>query len=129
MILLDTSAAIPIRDAHPAILLRAAEWTVASISVVTEIELEGGVVSDPAQSSRRRARLDLLLTQVRVLPFQRDAVRVYRAIVEASGFSRRKVIDCMIAATAIVHDLPLATLNPGDFKDIPGLSVENWGVS
>jgi predicted nucleic acid-binding protein len=30
----------------------------------------------------------------------------------------------MIAATALQHDMTLVTNNPGDYDDIPGLSVE-----
>jgi tRNA(fMet)-specific endonuclease VapC len=34
----------------------------------------------------------------------------------------------MIAATAITHGLTLATLNRRDFRDIPGLTVEDWSA-
>ena len=36
-----------------------------------------------------------------------------------------KLADSVIAATAIIHDLKLATRNVDDFKEIPGLEVEN----
>ena len=45
---------------------------------------------------------------------------------DAKGFSRRLVVDRMIAATALANDLSLATLNPRDFRDIPGLKIEDW---
>jgi tRNA(fMet)-specific endonuclease VapC len=32
----------------------------------------------------------------------------------------------MIAATALANDLSLATLNPRDVRNIPGLAVEDW---
>ena len=38
---------------------------------------------------------------------------------------RIKLADSVIAATAIVHDLKLATRNIDDFKEIPGLEVDN----
>jgi tRNA(fMet)-specific endonuclease VapC len=34
--------------------------------------------------------------------------------------------DLMIGATAIVHDLTLVTHNTADFKNIPGLRLEDW---
>lgn len=36
---------------------------------------------------------------------------------------RSREIDLAIAATAIIRDAPLWTLNPEDFKDIPGLKL------
>ena len=50
----------------------------------------------------------------------------YRVIVGASGFSRCRTLDRMIAATAIANGLRLATANPADFADIAGLALETW---
>jgi len=36
-----------------------------------------------------------------------------------------KLADAVIAATAVVHNLKLATRNVGDFKGIEGLRVVN----
>ena len=47
------------------------------------------------------------------------AARLYRSVPRARG----REIDLMIAASAIRHDAELWTLNPADFKDIPGLSL------
>ncbi len=38
----------------------------------------------------------------------------------------RPVIDLCIAATAIRHNLILATLNSKDFSGIPDLRTESW---
>ena len=68
--LLDTSIAIVIRDADPRYRARIdALGADVAISVITRIELEGGVQREPGQASRRRARLDLFLANVAVLPF------------------------------------------------------------
>ncbi len=50
----------------------------------------------------------------------------YGRIVGEAEFSRRKIIDRMIAATAIVQDLTLITTNGADFDDIAGLKLEIW---
>jgi tRNA(fMet)-specific endonuclease VapC len=35
-------------------------------------------------------------------------------------------LDLFIAATALVHDLTLVTHNVQDFKNIPGLRIDDW---
>jgi predicted nucleic acid-binding protein len=40
----------------------------------------------------------------------------------------RPTFDLLIASTAIAHGHILATCNFRDFRDIPGLRAENWGV-
>ena len=72
------------------------------------------------------AALDDLLSTLRVIPFDDAATPAYRVIVGASGFSRRRTLDRMIAATAIANGLRLATANPADFGDIAGLALETW---
>ena len=58
-----------------------------------------------------------------VLAFDDAAADAYRAIVEAAGYSRRKLLDRMIAAQALVHRATLVTCNGDDFNDIPGLEL------
>jgi predicted nucleic acid-binding protein len=54
------------------------------------------------------------------------AADAYRMIVEAAGYSRRKLLDRMIAAQALVHRAKLVTQNPNDFQDVPGLGLLAW---
>ena len=42
--------------------------------------------------------------------------------------NRRKIIDRMIAATAMAADLTLITSNGDDFADIEGLKLEFWNL-
>jgi len=37
-----------------------------------------------------------------------------------------EINDCLIAATALVHDWILVTRNTAHFKRMPGLQLENW---
>lgn len=90
------------------------------------IELEGGVTEDPDHAARRRLHLDRLLAALEIKPLDERVVECYSAIVRACGFSRRKVIDRLIASTAMVNDLTLITMNADDFCDIPGLKLETW---
>lgn len=75
-----------------------------------------------------RARVDELIDRLEELPFTSREVAAYSAIIAAKGFSRRLVVDRMIAATALAHNLTLATLNPRDFLNVPGLTVDDWST-
>lgn len=125
--MLDTSAAILLRDGdervEERVLLLGA---IPFISILTRVELEGGVYRDPELADILRPRLDLLLSQVDQLPFEDEQAVAYGEIVATVGFSRTRIVDRMIAAQALVAGVPLATLNPRDFRDIPGLVVEDW---
>ena len=124
---LDTSVAIGVRDGDPAVVARlgALEGAI-MLSIVTRIELEGGVYRDAAEIGMRRARLDAILAALPVLDFDAQAADAYRAIVETVGYSRRKLLDRMIAAQALVHRAAVVTQNPADFRDVPGLEVIAW---
>ena len=93
------------------------------MSIVTRVELEGGVYRDPANAAVRRARLDVLFTAIPTLAFDSVAADAYKQIVAHAGYSRRKLLDRMIAAHALVHKAVLLTRNAGGFTDVPGLTV------
>ena len=127
MLLLDTSIVIHIRDQPSQIDQHLSQVDyIPSLSIVTRIELEGGAVGDTELATRRRTLLDEMLQLFPVLDFNTGCAEIYRRIVRSSGFSRRKTLDRMIAATALANDLTLVTANPGDFEDIGGLALEIW---
>jgi predicted nucleic acid-binding protein len=96
------------------------------ISIVTRVELEGGVYRALRGAEARRSRLDAILAGLPSLPFDDAAAEIYGRIVRAAGFSRRRILDRMIAAQAIVHRATLVTRNGEDFRDVPGLSLLEW---
>lgn len=125
--LLDTDVAVHLRDDDP--IVRA--WLLGleelpSISAVTRVELEGGVYAKPDLTDKRRRKVDILLRDFAVLDFTNEVAATYGMIVKKAGFSRRKVADRMIAATALVHGLTLVTLNGRDFRDVPELDLLEW---
>lgn len=125
--LLDTDVAIHLRDGDPAVTARVAALDGAVLmSVVTRVELEGGVHREPAHAGVRRARLDAMLAAIPALAFDDAAADAYGAIVARAGYSRRKLLDRMIAAQALVHRATLITQNAGDFADIVGLQLDAW---
>lgn len=127
MLLLDTNIAIHLRDADQMFVDRLTGITDdLAISLMTLVELKGGLGRKPALAASRRQGLLDLLTSVAVIGFDRAIVDAYGNIVDVLGFSRRSILDRLIAATALVHDLTLVTINGPDFRDIPGLKLEVW---
>jgi tRNA(fMet)-specific endonuclease VapC len=126
-VLLDTSVAIHLRDETGGVGDLISELTSrAFLSAVSRVELEGGVSVVPEQAPLRRAKLDVLLATLDVIDFTDDTAQLYGQIVAQSGFNRRKIIDRMIAATALFHDMTLITTNGADFADIEGLKLMVW---
>jgi tRNA(fMet)-specific endonuclease VapC len=126
-LLLDTNVVIGLRDGDDGVADRLAALSGAVVmSIVTRVELEGGVYREPARAMARRLRLDAILRRMPVLPFGTAEADAYRTIVETVGYSRRKLLDRMIAAQALVHRATLVTQNPADFQEIPGLDLLAW---
>lgn len=126
-VVIDTDVAIHLRDGDPTITARLAASDAAPvISVVTLVELRGGVASDPSASRLREPLLAEMLRFVPVLPFTPAEAEVYGAIVSRTGHNRHRVLDRMIAAQAIVAGLRLVTINGRDFAGIPDLDLEVW---
>jgi len=125
--LLDTNVAIHLRDGDLAVTARVAALDGAVLlSIVTRVELEGGVHREPAHAAVRRARLDAMLAAIPTLAFDDVAADAYGAIVARAGYSRRKLLDRMIAAQALVHRAMLVTLNVDAFADVVGLQLVAW---
>lgn len=125
--LLDTNVAIHLRDGDGRVdHLIDGLVPPLMISIITRVELEGDLGRPDAHGDVRLARLNALLDVTPVLPFGAGEADAYRRIITVCGYSRRKVLDRMIAAQAIVAGATLVTLNGPDFRDIPGLSLLEW---
>jgi predicted nucleic acid-binding protein len=125
--LLDTSVVIRLRDDDPDITAKVGALDGALLlSIISHIELENGVYRQPANIERRRMRVDAMLPTFEVLPFDQASVDAYRRVIETLGYSRRKLLDRMIAAQALVHRATLVTCNGDDFRDVPGLHILEW---
>ncbi|MGS1016669.1 PIN domain-containing protein [Allosphingosinicella humi] len=128
--LIDTNIAIHLRDGDPRILqLYAALDASPALSIISRVELEGGVVARPEYAAQRRAALDAMVTELEILDFDEAAANAYREIVAAAGYVRARILDRMIAATALSRGLSLITINHVDFRDIPGLDLIAWEAS
>ena len=129
--LLDTSVySQPIRKAPLASVRR--RWAMVgdrslSTSVICEAEVLQGL---EAQGSDRlwRAYRSVLKGRVHVLPVDVRVAELYTRVQAASSRVGRTMpaFDLLIAATALVHGLILATCNVRHFEGIEGLPVEDW---
>ena len=80
------------------------------------------------EAAERAGRLDVLQRaehEFDPIPFDANAARAYgrvtAAVIAAGRKPRRRVVDLMIAATAIAAELPLYTANPDDFAGLSHL--------
>ncbi|HME26146.1 MAG TPA: type II toxin-antitoxin system VapC family toxin [Acetobacteraceae bacterium] len=125
--LIDTNIAIHARDGTDAVLNKLVEHDGAVLlSALSLAELQRGIYRSPADTVIRRMRLDILLRHIPVLPFDAAAAEAYGLIIAQCGWVRGRDFDRMIAAHALSTHSILATNNVADFRDIPGLEVENW---
>ena len=88
-----------------------------SISVISEAEIYAG---------KSYGKLKDFLAE-----FPIDRLDVNLSIARLAGSLRREInsinlIDALIAATAINHNLTLITRNVKHFKNIPNLKLPNW---
>ena len=94
-------------------MVTSAENAVAS---VVQIEVYGF----PGLKEEEKAALDVLFRRLTVHPL--DTVVIERAITLRQQ-RKMGLADAIIAATALVHNLPLVTRNVGDFKQVAGLKL------
>ena len=97
------------------------------ISIFCETEILQGL--EMKQSDNLwNAYYSILKDSLPIIEFSMEAAKVY-ARIQANCVKKgktRPVFDLLIASTAIANNLILATCNYKDYKDIPGLIVEDW---
>lgn len=140
MFLLDTNVVSELRkirlgkaDAYVAAWADSVDATDLYLSVITVQELETGVLlaerRDPVQGAVLRAWLnDQVLPAFagRVLPVD-TAVALRSARLHVPN--QRPVLDALIAATALVHGMTVATRNVADFEQTGARTINPWTAS
>ncbi|MBF0154728.1 MAG: type II toxin-antitoxin system VapC family toxin [Magnetococcales bacterium] len=120
--LIDTNVLIDLLGRHPDpefnSRVQNALSAGAAISIMTTIELLGW--RRHTDQSRRDAAN--LLARMRELPLGRQEAE---AAITLRSRSAIRLGDAIIAATALIHHLPLMTRNVSDFKNINGLTLLN----
>ncbi|HZV74050.1 MAG TPA: type II toxin-antitoxin system VapC family toxin [Conexibacter sp.] len=99
-----------------------------SISALSLAELAAGphAIDDATERARRQQRIQLTEASFDALPFDDACARVYGSVFAAVADADRKprgprMVDLLIAATAIAHDLPLYTFNARDLAGLESL--------
>jgi predicted nucleic acid-binding protein len=107
-----------------------------AISAITLAELSAGphqvrrnedqdAYDEHAERARRLEVLQRAENEFDPVPFDAEAARIFgrvtAAVISAGRKPRGRVVDLMIAATAIAEGLPLYTTNPADFAGLDNL--------
>ena len=107
-----------------------------AISAITLAELSAGphqvrrnedqdVYDEHAERARRLDVLQRAENEFDPVPFDAEAARIFgrvtAAVIAGGRKPRGRVVDLMIAATAIAEGLPLYTTNPADFAGLDDL--------
>lgn len=126
-VVIDTNVAIHLRDGDRDVGDRLPDLPEQiCISILSVVELQGGVYRVPSQAEPRAMLLQRMLDNMLVLPFGDSEAAAYGNILAAIGYARPRLMDRMIAAQAIVAGARLITINGKDFADIPNLDLEVW---
>jgi tRNA(fMet)-specific endonuclease VapC len=135
--MLDTNICIYLIKNHPPQVLRRLEVLKqgdAVMSVVTYAELRAGLeiqgeTRSPTDRELDKRALTLLINRIPVLPFTEADAESFGVLRAAVRDRNRDTMDRLIAAQAVSTGLTLVTNNEADFKDYPGLVVENWAMA
>lgn len=101
-----------------------------AVSAITASELLHGVhrASTAQRRHRRQLWVEAVLARLAIVPFDLGVARVHARIwadLMASG-TPIGAHDLIIGATAVAHDMTVATRNEAEFQRIDGLSVTRW---
>ncbi|MCX7232044.1 MAG: type II toxin-antitoxin system VapC family toxin [Burkholderiales bacterium] len=127
--LLDTNICIYIVKRQPPEVLHQLESLPqgsAVMSVVSYAELRAGLEMQTANRAQDERVLALFVQRIPVLPFGESAAISFGVLRAAVRDRNRDTMDRLIAAHAVSAGLTLVTNNEADFRDYPGLKVENW---
>jgi len=130
--MLDTNICIYLIKNHPPQVLRRLEALnqgAAVMSVVTYAELRASLEIQTANREQDERALSLLVGRIPVLPFTESDAESFGVLRAAVRDRSRNAMDRLIAAHAVNSGVTLVTNNEADFKDYPGLVVENWALS
>ena len=128
--LLDTTVISDFTRGVPNVLahLKALSKGDVAISTVTSMEIEYGLMLNPARARKIEPMIRALLQDLQVFPYERQDATATAAI--RAALSKRGTpigpYDVMIAGTALRRGVVMVTSNRGEFERIHGLVLEDW---
>ncbi|HSI49202.1 MAG TPA: type II toxin-antitoxin system VapC family toxin [Ideonella sp.] len=128
--LLDTCTVSDFVKGEPGALARIKATTpdLLCVSVVTRMEIEYGLLLNPARARKLLPVIDAFLASITILPFE-DADALAAAAIRAALHQRGQPIgayDVQVAGCGLARGLVVVTANEGQFRRVNGLHVENW---
>ena len=128
--LLDTTVISDFTRGEPAVLsrLKAAGKREVSISTVTAMELEYGLLLNPSRARKIEPVIRALLTDMVVFPYEQEDASATAAVRAALAKRGTPIgpFDLMIAGTALRRGLVMVTSNSNEFARVSGLNLEDW---
>ena len=127
--MLDTNICIYLIQKRPPEVLKRLEQQFEGdvvMSAITYAELRAGLEMKSSDRARDEAALRALAARIPVQAFDEAGADAYGIARKALPERRRDAMDRLIAAHAVSLDLVLVTNNEADFRDYPGLRLENW---
>jgi tRNA(fMet)-specific endonuclease VapC len=136
MVILDTDTLTLLLAEHPRVAERyRSEADEVAITIITRIEVLQGrfatllKAADGAQLQRGQQRLDRAVRDLqafRVIPITDASAGEFDRLRQNRKLKKIGRGDLLIAAIAIAHRARLVSRNVTDFRQVPGLHVENW---
>jgi tRNA(fMet)-specific endonuclease VapC len=102
----------------------------AAICTVTAMEIEYGLILNPARARKIEPMIRFLLQDLQVLAYEPEDATATAAIRAALAKRGTPIgpYDVMIAGTALRRGLVMVTSNGSEFERINGLILEDWRV-
>ena len=134
---LDTDMLTLFEEGHPAVLQQVAAHAASDLAITiltAEEQLSGWYTrirkakndAELALAYGRLARTVRFLSRMQILDFDEPAIKRYE------DFRKAKIkiggTDLRIAAVVMEHGAVLITRNVHDFKQVPGLQIDDWSA-
>jgi tRNA(fMet)-specific endonuclease VapC len=130
--LLDTTVLSDFTRGFAAVLARLKSTSKgdAAICTVTAMEIEYGLMLNPARARKIEPMIRFLLQDLQVLAYEPEDATATAAIRAALAKRGTPIgpYDVMIAGTALRRGLVMVTSNGSEFERINGLILEDWRV-